>query len=304
MKRFLKFLVGLVLILVALLLAAALIFPGTVVKTSVVRVGSRVIGVPITLEDADVSLFRGSAQLDSLVIGNPEGFKSEYAFRLGNLTFDMVPRSIFQDRIHIEEVVIDGPIIQYEVSLSGTNLGKLLKQVQGSQPEAKAKPAAGAEPKTAKAGKPVIIDRLVIRNAQLKLAASLTGGKSAVLPLPAIELTDIGKEQGGASWATVIDEVLTAVAATAKTVVMGAGDLLGGGAKIAGDGIKVAGEAADAGAKALGQAAEKGAESLKKGAGEAAGIAEDGARQVVKGLSGLLGGKKQGAETNAAKETP
>jgi hypothetical protein len=305
MKRFFT---GVLLLVVVILIAAivgATFFLGGIVKTGVETVGPQVVGVPVTLESAKVSLLAGQAQLKALQVGNPEGFKTEYALRVGEVRVDLQPGSVFSDRILINEIMIDGPEIQYEVSLAGTNIGKLQEGL--TRPETAPKTdEPEPQPQDDKPAKTVQISRFVIRNAKLRLAASLTGDSSAVLPLPTIELHDIGKEKEGATWTEVTHQVLNALAGAAKGVVVGSGRLAGKGFEAASDmtakGIGLATDAAGQGASVAADVAAEGARLVgsgagtlgrgaKKGtaiAGEGAQLAGEGAKKVVGGLTGMF----------------
>ena len=65
--------------LLVVLLVVALVFiahnMGRIVKVGVERGGSLVLGVSTSLDSASVSLLGGTAGLDGLTLGSPEGFK-------------------------------------------------------------------------------------------------------------------------------------------------------------------------------------------------------------------------------------
>jgi len=58
-----------------------------------------------------------------MVVGNPEGFKTESVFQLNQIRVILDPKSLLTNRIHIREILIDAPEITYEVGLSGSNIG-------------------------------------------------------------------------------------------------------------------------------------------------------------------------------------
>ena len=70
------------------------------------------------------------ASLDQLIIKNPEGYETAYAFSLPNIRVRVNRNSVLTDTIVIEEVLIDGPAITFEGSLLGSNLGDIQDNVK------------------------------------------------------------------------------------------------------------------------------------------------------------------------------
>lgn len=274
MKIVKRVLVGLVLALVALVLALNF-FGGRIVRTAVNTAGPAALQVPVSLEDADLRLLRGKLALKGLVIGNPKGFKSAHLVTLGDLQVALQPGSLASDTIVIEKVYINAPEFTYEKSLTDSNLSALLDQLDGGTKEGGKPAEAEKEDTPAEGGKKVVINDLIIENAKVHLALTALGGHGATLPLPTIHLQDLGKEKGGASFPEVIGNIFSAVLKAITGVVAGAGELVGDGAKALGT------TALDAG-KAVGDAAAE--------AGHAVG---EGATKVLEGVGGLFGGGKK-----------
>ena len=82
MKRTIKVLIGIVLALV-LVGAVVIFFLDSIVRSSVEKVGPIVTKVSVKLDSAKISLFGGSGELKGLVVGNPEGFKTPEAIKVG-----------------------------------------------------------------------------------------------------------------------------------------------------------------------------------------------------------------------------
>src|SRR5207253_2422966 len=103
---------------------------GSVVKAGVEKVGPMVTKVPVKLDGAAVSLFSGKGTLKGLEVGNPEGFKTPNAIKVGSVGIEVVPKSVFGDKIIVHSVNVQGPEITYETDLKGNNLSKILENVQ------------------------------------------------------------------------------------------------------------------------------------------------------------------------------
>ena len=221
MKRWLKGILTTIAILVLLLVLALLFVPGPIVATAVRKAGPRIMGVPVTLDSADVSLTRGRIVLNGLNVGNPEGFKTEHAFRLQRLLVKMEPGSLLSDKLRIENIDVSGPEVFYEFGLRGSNLGALQKQLASEeQPEETER--TDKEP-----GTQVVIDRLAVREARLHLSGTILQGGSVPLALPPVKLEDIGKDKEGTSIADVLARVMGAVMKSAGNVAASSGKVAG-----------------------------------------------------------------------------
>ncbi|HBA84234.1 MAG TPA: hypothetical protein DCZ95_09100 [Verrucomicrobia bacterium] len=245
-----------VLILLAVIVLVVLLRLNTVVKTAVETIGPKVAGVPVTLNQARISPVKGELMLRGLLVGNPEGFSTPNAMSLGHFEAWLDMKSLFKDPLVINRILIRNPEITYEQTLKGNNLSALMEQI-------KRKEQPSEEKKKAE-GKKVVIDDLQVEGAMLNVSMSGLGGKSASIPLPAIHLTDIGKESEGTSMGEAALQVVGAILKSATGAVAASVDILGEGAS------KV-GEAARQGAETAGEAAKKGVETVGEGTSKAFG---------------------------------
>lgn len=274
-------------LLVIVLLAFLRYFGGATIKQAVNTVGPIVLGVPVKLETAKLQPLSGHVRLGGLVVGNPEGFKTDNLFELGHIEIDLDPRSLLRDTMRIKRIDIKDPQITMERGLRSSNLGALLEQLEKKQGPKPDQPAP--EKKPAEGGKKVVIDEITINGAQLNLSITALGGAAAPLPLPPITLRDLGKEDDGASFTDVITDIVKAILSSVTQVLAGAGKLVGEGAELLGDGAKAVGGAAVDGASAVGGAAVDGAKAV-------GGAVLDGAGAALKGIGGLLGGGEKKKE--------
>ena len=262
MKKLIKIAGGLVVVLVALFAALELSLDKLVLK-GVNAAAPAALGVPVTLQDASISLLRGKAALQGLHIGNPEGFKTDGLFDLASISVDIDNSTLLSDTIVIREIAIDGLALTYEKGLLDSNLGALIEQLSaGAEKES---PEAGeaeepAEPQeaTEKPAKKVVIEKLSITGSRMNFsitgAAALTGGGAIPLPLPPITLADLGKEKEGVTFVEAIQEVLRAIAGAAGTAIAGGGNLVDDAGKAVGEGAAEAGKAVGGAALDAGKA--------------------------------------------------
>lgn len=269
---------------VAVVVAAAIgisVFGGVIVRSAVNGAGTKMLGVPVTLKDASVSLLRGHVRLTGLHIGNPQGFKTDSLFDVGTIEVKLKPSSLLSDTIVIEKILVDAPEITFERGLRQSNFGALIEGLSGKG-GAVEKPAAGPAPEAkpadaSKPGKKVVIDELTVSGGKVKLSLTAAMGFSAPVALSTISMKDIGRDSGtkGMGATDVVGLILGTVFKSVLAAVGG----VGAGAV---DGVSAVGGAAVGGMKDVGDAAAGAVRNLGGGVGKA--------------LGGLFGG---GAKTNA-----
>lgn len=219
MKKLLVRIIIVAVVLLVIAVVAVFLSLNSIVKKGVETVGPQVTKVKITLGGVSLSPLSGSGRLSDLFVGNPEGFKTESAIKVGDISVSVNVGSVMGDTIVINSVKIKAPEITFEGGLGGNNISKILDNVTaatgGSKPaekDAKAEPAKSG-------GKKLIIKDLVIEDA--KLHASLTGfgGKDLTLPLPPLHLTDIGAKENGVTAGEAIKQTLTPLLASVTDAV-------------------------------------------------------------------------------------
>ena len=219
---------GVVVLLVLLVVAVgvSIYFLGSIVKKGVETVGPQITGTEIKLESATLSLLSGSGKLKGLQVGNPEGFKTESAIKVGSVSVGVVAGSVFSDKVHVTQVNVQAPEITFEGGLKGNNLGKLLDNVQAA---AGGSDKTGAASKDKSSSKKLQVDDFVISGGKIHLTidAGPLGGKSATVPLPEIHLTNLGGGPDGITaadlTAKVFKELLQAAIPAAEKAVVDLG---------------------------------------------------------------------------------
>ncbi len=207
LKTLLK-VVGVILLLLSVGLMVLSVSLDSTIKAGVENMGASITGTKVTLQDVDLSLFTGEGQLEKLVIGNPQGFQTDYAFSLGVIHVKADLISIWSDTIHIQEILIDAPEISFESRPSGSNIGIIHENVgsfTGSGSDSVSEPEGGP---TGQQGNPqnhekpskykkIIIDQFIIRNGRITVSTPLLKEQLITLELPLVHLWDIGKQSGG-----------------------------------------------------------------------------------------------------------
>src|ERR1039458_8321447 len=170
-------LIALVVVLVLAVLAVGLLLDKAL-KTGVETFGPRLTKVDVTVQSVSVSLFSGSGTIKGLLVGNPQGFKTPSAIKVGTVSLSLEPRSLLADKIVVKSINVQGPEITFETDLRSNNLKKLLANVQettGGGTHEPAKPQEPAQPKEAKPAKKLEVDDFVIDRKSTCLNSSHLG---------------------------------------------------------------------------------------------------------------------------------
>ena len=182
-------------IIVVVIVAAAVLMVGninTIIKKGVEKGGPLLLKAPVSLSSVDLDLKSGAGQFKGLTIGNPDGYNTAYAFRLGNLEIDLDIKSVTSDKIHIKKIIIDGPEITYEQKVGGkSNLDQLQENIKSlSSSESKdEKSGSGSQ------GKKMQIDYVKVENANISVSMDALQGEKLTVPIRPFELKNIGKNK-------------------------------------------------------------------------------------------------------------
>jgi uncharacterized protein involved in outer membrane biogenesis len=288
-KRALK-IVGIVVLLLVVALVVVVANLGKVIMAGVEEFGPAFVGVPITLESVRVKPLRGHASLSDLIVGNPEGFKTDHAIRLDSISVDVDVASLKTDTVVIKEILIDGPRLMVELGLKKTNFGEIMKHIE-SATASDAPETEQAEAPEEKPAKMVIIQHVLVSGGKVGLSSPVLQGKAISLPLPTLELHDIGKEKDGATLASAVEDILSAIYKSAFQVIASSGKLTGEMlANFGGGALELGGDALNLLGTGAGKAVDVAGDSVA-GAADAAKKLGDAATGGLKKLgSGLLGG--------------
>ena len=205
MSRFIK---GVIIGIPAVIIAGIIVFYfsfNSIVKKGVEAVGPKLLGADVVLQEVNISMFSGKGQLKGIVIGNPEGFQTESAFKLGEVRLAVDVASIFSDKMVIDEIVIDAPEITYETSGGQNNIEALLENINKFVGKSEEGTVAESQ-ESQESQKKIQINDFIMSNARVNLSATIFKGKKFSRPLPDMHLKDIGKDND-ASMADALKEI-------------------------------------------------------------------------------------------------
>ncbi|MCL2524774.1 MAG: hypothetical protein FWF20_03475 [Betaproteobacteria bacterium] len=187
MKKWLLLVVALLIVGVAVFFLSGNPF-GRLVKLAIEEFGPKMTQAEVSVGAVTISATDGEGSIDALKLGNPKGFKTDYALKADKIALAVETSSLTKDVVVIRKIALDGPHIIYEKSGSGlSNLDAIQRNVEQYLG------TSGSKDKSKGDSKKMIIELLSIRNAKV----SYSGLVDADINLPDIELRDIGKKTGG-----------------------------------------------------------------------------------------------------------
>lgn len=205
-----KILIKIAIIGVALVIVIGVVvvlFLGQIVKKGVETAGPMITKVDVKLDKASVSLL-GSAGLKGLFVGNPPGYKTDSAIKVGEVSVSLKPLSVLSDKIIVESVKVQSPEITIEGGLKDNNLTKIMDNVNAAAGGGGGAPTE-KKPGQKAGGKKIQITDLTITGAKVHVNMLLSGGKTMTVPLPDIHLTNLGTGSDGLTPAELTKKVMS-----------------------------------------------------------------------------------------------
>jgi len=204
---------------------------GRLVKLAIEEFGPEMTQATVKVSKVEISATDGRGALSGLLLGNPRGFKSDYALKAGTVEIELEPASLARDVMVIHKILIDAPQIGYEKADGITNFDAIQRNVEeylGAKGDKSEKIKQGSSKK-------MIIDSFVIRNAKVNYNGMME------LTLPDIELRNVGKKTGGATSAQVAKAIIAELNAKLAMALAKAAVIGGVGGVVVGAGVALKG---------------------------------------------------------------
>jgi hypothetical protein len=180
-----------------------------IVKMALEHYGPQVTGASFKVGEVQLSIRDGRGTLRNIEIGNPAGFSSPRAARLGEIRVAIEPRTLTDPVVLLHELAVISPLITYERAKNATNLDAIQKNIE-AYIQRSGGPSESRPAEAKKGRRKFIIERLVIRGAKVTMTNPALRGQGVSFDLPDIDLRDVGKRQGGAT-ASEIGNLVTGV---------------------------------------------------------------------------------------------
>ncbi len=237
LKKMIGKVISLIVLLVIVGVLLVVLSPAKMIRKGVTAYGPKMTQTSIELSEIDVSWFSGKGTLKGVVIGNPEGYKADSAIEVPVATVAIRPTTMFKKKLVIKSIEMDGPFITYEGKLSGSNLNKIQENIDEFVDNIKGLTGKSGDESKPSGGKKLQVDEIVIRNAKVKLALTVLGGKGTSVNLPELRLTGLGQGEEGVTGPEVLKAVWNAVVKATTEKVTGIAGGIGEGAVRMGESI-------------------------------------------------------------------
>jgi hypothetical protein len=210
-KNITRIAVILVVCLIALVIVVTLSL-GSIVKRGVEKVGPQVTKTDVTLGGANLSVLSGSGTLKEFVVGNPQGYSTPHAFKVGEVAVGVKPRSVFADKIHVTHVKVLAPEITFEGALGqANNLSKILENVKAVDQQTEKGPVP--DPKAQGPARKFQVDDFLISGATVNVNINMLGAKPMTVTIPDIHFANLGTGPDGITAAELTKKILDEVTA-------------------------------------------------------------------------------------------
>jgi len=200
MKKYMLICGGALVVGVIGMIILAVLNLGTIIKTATETYGPKMTKTEVLLNSADISILNGSGSLSGFLLGNPKGFSMPSAIECETIRVKVVKESLTTNKIIIEEIYVDGPIISYEKKGKTDNFKTIvnnIKKTVAGEKKAEKKQEEKAAAETG-AEKKIQINNFIVKNGKINLGGTLLnafGDNGVGIVLPDLHIKDIGKKK-------------------------------------------------------------------------------------------------------------
>lgn len=209
--------IGIILAVVLVVVAAAWFYVGTITQQAIEQVGSRVLGVPVTVDAVQVSLLKGTIDITNLTIANPEVYTAPALTTVGHIAVAVDWKSLLSNTVVLRRVAVENPEFFIEGGIPDNNIQTLQNHLNKSS-NLTEKSVENAEintgkptPKAAASAKKLRINTVEITGGAVHLNVTKPVALANVqVAIPNTHLTNVGGDNG-ATAAQVTRQVLLPV---------------------------------------------------------------------------------------------
>jgi len=207
--RKLKWLILIVVFLVVVVIGGIILSIDSIIRAAVETEGTAALNCQTTLGSAHLSLLSTSLSLRDLEIGSPPGFSAPKLLTMNGGDFAVSASALRKEPIHIASVNLDSPVLTIEQAGGKLNFNSL----GGPSSSSAASPSSSASGPQMK----LIIDDLKMTNAKVIIRPGLVPGLGAEIPvpLPPLELKNIGNADGAENGMALKDVVVSVIGSMA-----------------------------------------------------------------------------------------
>jgi hypothetical protein len=147
-----------------------------IIKGVIEDVGTKVVGTPVTVQEVKFSLQDGRGEIRGLRIANLSGYSADSLFEMSEVAVQVEPRSLAGPVIVINEVLVEGALLNAEQKGTTTNIQQLLDNMPKGSDEPP--PPPSDDPKDTR----LMMEKFSFRDNSATLLTEQFGEKSLKLP--------------------------------------------------------------------------------------------------------------------------
>lgn len=196
-------------ILAAIVVAALFWLSGnmdSLLKNAIESYGSDMTQAKVSVGAVNISPSNGKGTISNLSVGNPAGFKTAHALKVGQIEVEVDIASLTKDVVLVRRIAILAPDVIYEKGETLTNFDAISQHIASATGASQGK---GDK----KGGKKLIVELLTVQNAKAQASAAFMNGKTVGVSLPDITLKNIGRAKGGVTAGELGQEITAALKA-------------------------------------------------------------------------------------------
>lgn len=165
-----------------------------IVQRAIQHYGSEMTQARVRVDAVQLRSADGIGIVRGLEIGNPAGFRSPHAVKVGVIEVEIDVRTLADPVVVVKRIVIEAPDLVYESADGTTNFDAIQRNISralASGADSSPKPASDTPPRK------LIVDELVIRRARARLQSPALLGQTVSTALPDLTLRRLGRAEGG-----------------------------------------------------------------------------------------------------------
>jgi len=198
-----------------------------IVRVAIEHYAPDIVGVPVKVGSVDISPSNKRGVVTGLEIGNAAGFTAARAAYVGRILVALDPATLTEPVVRIHEIALESPVITYERADRGTNLEAIRRNIRAYIDAGAGSSSRAGEASTPGTGRRrFIVERLVLRGASVVMTNPRLQGQGIRFGIPDMELTGLGKREGGLTPSEIGDIVAAELEAHIAQKVLTNMDLL------------------------------------------------------------------------------
>ncbi len=198
---------------------------GSLIKTGIETYAPPILDVPVSVDSVSLMPLSGSGDISGFTVANPKGYSEGTAIGLGKANVDIDTKSLAEDTIVINHIVVDAPTINFiQLDSTRNNFSQLIDNITKNS-SSSATPENDTSTDTAPTAentteKKLIIDKLLISNIHIAASSPLLPNETIKVPVPDIKLEALGRSTNGAAPAELAKQIASQLTQQMKAALL------------------------------------------------------------------------------------